>query len=35
MKIITKEYCKGCQICIEVCPKKVYSEGSEISEKGL
>lgn len=32
--MINKKYCKGCQICIEVCPKNVFSDGSEISEMG-
>jgi 2-oxoglutarate ferredoxin oxidoreductase subunit delta len=34
LKIINKDYCKGCQICVEVCPKKVYSDGSEVSDMG-
>ncbi|UCE44813.1 MAG: ferredoxin family protein [Methanobacteriota archaeon] len=27
-------YCKGCNICIYMCPKKCYSKGADISERG-
>ncbi len=27
MKIeISQKYCKGCQICVNICPKKVFSK---------
>ena len=32
---INQKWCKGCYICLEVCPKKVYKKSSEISEKGF
>jgi len=31
---INGEYCKGCDLCIAVCPRKVYETGKEISERG-
>ena len=34
MKLINRDYCKGCQICVWVCPKTVYDEGSEFSDMG-
>ncbi|MCK4444679.1 MAG: ferredoxin family protein [Thermoplasmata archaeon] len=34
MKFINRDYCKGCQICVEVCPKTVYDEGAEFSDMG-
>ncbi len=27
-------YCKGCNICVLVCPMKVFGEGKEVSERG-
>ncbi|MHC1582922.1 MAG: 4Fe-4S dicluster domain-containing protein, partial [Candidatus Syntropharchaeia archaeon] len=33
LKII-REYCKGCNLCVEVCPKNVFSPGKTISERG-
>ena len=27
-------YCKGCNVCIYMCPKKCYSKGADISEQG-
>ncbi len=32
--IIDKLYCKGCQLCIEVCPKNVYDLSTERNTKG-
>jgi len=32
---INPKYCKGCNICIYICPKKCFSEGDEISELGF
>jgi 2-oxoglutarate ferredoxin oxidoreductase subunit delta len=26
--------CKGCHFCIEMCPKKVLSESTELNQKG-
>ncbi len=27
--------CKGCGICVEMCPRKVYEWSKELSEKGV
>ena len=32
---INKEYCKGCNLCIIVCPRKVFEEGDEIGKWGV
>ena len=32
---INQNWCKGCYICIEACPKKVFDKASEVSEKGF
>jgi len=32
---INPEYCKGCDLCTVVCPKGVFQEGKEISERGF
>jgi 2-oxoglutarate ferredoxin oxidoreductase subunit delta len=29
-----KAFCKGCNICVQVCPSKVFEEGSEVNEHG-
>jgi 2-oxoglutarate ferredoxin oxidoreductase subunit delta len=31
---IDPEYCKGCDLCVKVCPRKVYDRGEELSERG-
>ena len=31
---IDLRYCKGCNICVYICPKKCYSKGADISERG-
>ncbi|MBN2421665.1 ferredoxin family protein [Candidatus Woesearchaeota archaeon] len=31
---INKEYCKGCKLCIENCPKKCISLSKEVNDKG-
>jgi 2-oxoglutarate ferredoxin oxidoreductase subunit delta len=31
---INPEYCKGCQLCVLICPKEVYQEGQEPSPQG-
>jgi 2-oxoglutarate ferredoxin oxidoreductase subunit delta len=29
-----REFCKGCNICVLVCPSRVFAEGTEVSELG-
>ena len=32
---VDKEICKGCQLCIHLCPKKVFEVGEEVNDKGF
>lgn len=32
--LILKDTCKGCGICIRVCPQKILELGKEINESG-
>ncbi|MGB9700243.1 MAG: 4Fe-4S dicluster domain-containing protein [Thermodesulfobacteriota bacterium] len=32
---INPQWCKGCYICVEICPQKVLGKAAEISEKGF
>ena len=32
---VNQKWCKGCYICLEVCPKKVFEKSKEVSEKGF
>lgn len=32
---INPEYCKGCNLCTLVCPRKVFREGVEVCERGF
>ena len=32
--VIEKDRCKGCGLCVEVCPKKVLEISSEVNTKG-
>jgi len=32
---LNQKWCKGCYICLEVCPKKVFEKSLEVSEKGF
>jgi 2-oxoglutarate ferredoxin oxidoreductase subunit delta len=35
MKVrVNPDYCKGCHLCIDVCPHKVFEEGDEPSDRG-
>ncbi|HSR13829.1 MAG TPA: 4Fe-4S dicluster domain-containing protein [Thermodesulfobacteriota bacterium] len=29
------KWCKGCSICVDACPKKVFEKSGRISEKGF
>ena len=31
---VLKERCKGCQFCIELCPRQVLHESTEFNRKG-
>lgn len=35
MIFIDSKLCKGCDICINVCPKKVYSKSDEVNSKNV
>ncbi|MFP4170795.1 MAG: ferredoxin family protein [Methanomassiliicoccales archaeon] len=32
--IINPDYCKGCNLCVLVCPRGVFEEGHEVCERG-
>ncbi len=32
--LITKEWCKGCELCIEFCPKDVLARSKDFNPKG-
>ena len=32
---VNKRLCKGCGLCISVCPKKVYEISKEVNQKGF
>lgn len=32
--VVNHKYCKGCNICVYICPKKCYTKGANISEMG-
>lgn len=32
---INHDLCKGCDICIESCPKHVYSKSKDVNKKGV
>lgn len=31
---VNPKYCKGCGLCISVCPKKIIKLSTEINDKG-
>ncbi|ABR54892.1 4Fe-4S ferredoxin iron-sulfur binding domain protein [Methanococcus vannielii SB] len=33
--VIDENYCKGCDICIDVCPKSVYKKSEQLNKKGI
>lgn len=32
---VHKELCKGCGLCITLCPKKVFEVSDEVNKKGF
>jgi len=32
--IVNERYCKGCEICVEICPKHVFEMSKELNERG-
>lgn len=32
---LNQNWCKGCGLCIEICPKNVYDRESNVSPKGF
>ncbi len=32
---IREDWCKGCYICKELCPKNVFEKADDINEKGI
>lgn len=32
--VIDPKLCKGCNVCVYICPKKCYSKGTDLSEMG-
>ncbi|ENN96670.1 4Fe-4S ferredoxin [Methanocaldococcus villosus KIN24-T80] len=32
---INERFCKGCYICIFVCPKKVFEKSDKLNKKGI
>jgi len=35
MIIVDPILCKGCDICIESCPKQIYAKSKEVNKKGV
>ncbi|MCL2115922.1 MAG: ferredoxin family protein [Methanobrevibacter sp.] len=35
MIIVNPDLCKGCDICIESCPRQVYAKSEELNKKGV
>ena len=35
MLYLNEELCKGCYICIDICPKQVYSKSDQYNLKGV
>ena len=31
---INQDWCKRCYLCLELCPKQVYTKGDKVSPKG-
>ena len=32
---LNQKWCKGCYLCLEICPRKVFEKSAEVSEKGF
>ena len=32
---IDGKICKGCQLCISICPKDVFEAGNKVNDKGF
>lgn len=32
---VDENLCKGCNICTEFCPRKVYEQSKELDKKGI
>ncbi|MFC2172809.1 ferredoxin family protein [Acidobacteriota bacterium] len=32
---INQRWCKGCYICLEICPKKVFDNSGEVTRRGF
>lgn len=35
MITVNKNLCKGCNICTEFCPQKVYEQSEKLNKKGI
>ncbi|HEY0196009.1 MAG TPA: ferredoxin family protein [Methanobacterium sp.] len=35
MITVNEKLCKGCNLCTEFCPRKVYKESKELNKKGI
>jgi 2-oxoglutarate ferredoxin oxidoreductase subunit delta len=33
--VIDESRCKGCNLCVLVCPYKIFREGSELNSRGI
>lgn len=33
--VIDSEKCKGCYLCVDVCPKKILKKSGEYNSKGI
>ena len=31
---MNRRYCKGCDLCVRVCPNRVFEKGEEVGERG-
>ena len=35
MIYLNEDVCKGCYLCMEVCPRKVYTPSENLNHKGI